>query len=351
MRVEPGHSSYLILGEEEFVPKGGTAWLSVGEVVEALVLERGRDGELLVQIGERRLWARSSIGAREGQLLTLHVDRIFPQLTLRSIGSLGGADMLLALCLKKALAHMSWDAMGRLLEAARQGIERSGIDPGNPLDVFGQERAQPWESSYWDVGRLLRASGLFLEAKLRQAALGEHGAGFIFPDLKAQLLGMARRSEPWSPAQEILQRLLDMVRGAQCLTLVGQERDGVQLPLILPPWWMPEKSWGDLRIRGKGPGKGGSAPRGWCVTLRLEMEEMGRILARLHLMGRLLRCELKASKEEVRERMEREIASLRDGLAALWPSGVHCSVGPLNENRDWAEEGFELPGGLVRMTA
>jgi hypothetical protein len=352
MRVEPGRSNNVILPEQSSGPKGGTAWLSVGEVVEALVLEKGKGGALLVEIGGRRLWASSSIAAQEGEVLTLHVDRISPQLTLRSIEPLvGTSDILLALCLKKGLAHMSWDVMGQLLEEAQQWMEQSGIDPGSPLAGSGHDRAQPWESNYWDLGRLLRASGLFLEAKLRQVAFGEPGAGPILPDLKAQLLGMAQKSEPRSCAQESFQHLLDTVRGAQCLALVGQEHEAAQLPVILPPWWMPEKSWGDLRIRREGPGRSGSAPRGWCVTLRLETEDMGRILARLHLVGGRLGCELRASRQEMLEQMEKGIASLRDRLAVIWPSGVQCSVGPLDENQDWAAQGLELPGGLVGMVA
>lgn len=326
--------------------------LSLGRVVQAIVLATTGDGRLLVEIEGQQLWARSSIKAWPGQMLTLQVQALSPELMLQSVGTFQrDYHTLLALCLKKGLSLMSWEALGGLLREAAWEMGQSGFAREPESLGFFPKDFSPSRTEHWDLRKLLLASGIFLEAKLRGIVLGKEGTGSVFPDMKVQLLRALHEVGNSSHQEGGLRRMLDMLQGAQSLALLGQERESLQWVASLPPWWMPKGSWGDLRISQWVRGKNGVLNRGWSVTLRMEMDDMGRLLLRVYLLGELLGCELKASREDVRERIREEIESLKDALGGIWPTAVECRVESLEEPLDWGEQELELPENLVGILA
>lgn len=351
MKVESPTSPALIFSPQALGSRPQSIRLGPGGVVQAVVLASSNRGRLLLQIEGQQVWARSSIQAQPGQVLTLEVQTLAPELVLRYVGPLQtDYESFLALCLKKGLSLMSWEALSRLLTGAREEMEQAGFTRPESPGVF-QESSSPVQTSHWNIKELLRASGIFLEAKLREMALGKADPGPLLPDLKADLLRALHQAARSGNGEGSLRGMLEMLVGAQSLALVGQERDSLQLVASLPPWWMPKGSWGDLRIGRWVTGKEGLPKRGWSITLRMEMEDMGRILARVYLLGGLLGCELKASKEDVRESLREEIESLKQALCGIWPTSVECGVGSLDESLDWSLQELELPESLVGLMA
>lgn len=352
MKVESFLGSSFIFSSQASGSKLQRIQLSLGQVVQALVLATGKDGEVLVEIGGRQIWARSSIQTWPGQILTLQVQALAPELVMRSISVFQpDHEALLAVCFKKGLSLMSWEALGQLMRQAQKEMDQAGlVSRPESLGLFSED-SSPAQTVHWNLEKLLRASGIFLEAKLRDIVLGKGDIGSIFPDLKADLLKAIHELGSSNHKEGSLRHILDVLQGAQCLAVLGQERDSLQLLASLPPWWMPKGSWGDLRIGQWVRSKGGVLKRGWSITLRMEMEDMGKILARVYLLGELLGCELKASREDVREMIQEEIKSLKDGLVGLWPTAVECWVGSLDESLDWSEQELELPESLVGVMA
>lgn len=352
MKVESLTSPGLILSAQPLGPKAERIQLSLGRVVQALVLEIRSDGRVLVEIEGQQLWARSTVQAGPGQLLNLQVQALVPELVFRALGAFErDHQAFLALCLKKGLYFMSWEALGGLLRQAQEEMEQTGINWRAESSGLFPEEFSPSRTEHWDLGKLLRASGLFLEAKLKEAVLGKADATAVFPDLKADLLRALHQASSTSSRGGSLHRMLDMLQGAQSLALLGKEQESLQLVASLPPWWMPKGSWGDLSISQWVRGKDGIPKRGWSMTLRMELEDMGKILARVYILGELLGCELKASREDVRERILEEISSLKDGLGGIWPAFVECSIGALDESSDWSEPELQLPESLLGVTA
>ncbi len=351
MKVESSTSPSLILSAQALGPRPQSIQLDLGRVVQAVVLAGANHGRLLVEIEGRQVWARSSIQAQPGQVLTLEVQALAPELVLRYMGPLQtDHEALLAVCLKKGLSLMSWEALGRLLRGAREEMEQAGFARPESLRLF-PDGSSPARTSYWNLKELLRASGVFLEAKLREMALGKGDTGPLLPDLKADVLRALHQAARSGNEEGSLRGMLEMLTAAQSLALLGQERDSLQLVASLPPWWMPKGSWGDLRIGRWVTGKEGIPKRGWSITLRMEMEDMGRILARVYFIGGLLGCELKASREDVRERLLEDVESLKQALWGIWPTSVECRVSSLDESLDWSWQELELPESLVGLTA
>ncbi len=352
MRVESTQAPGPVLAAR--VSGGRTQGLQlwVGRMVQAIVLARGSDGRFLVKIEGQEIWAKSSVEVRPGQILSLQVQTLRPELVLRCVGaSQTDYQSLWAACLKKGLSFMSWEMLASTLMETQEEMERagSGMKAGIAKAVFGD--LPPWESGHWDLGRLIRASGIFLEAKLRDLVLGKAEKGSILPDLKADLLMAMDSLKDSGLMQGGLGRMLDLLQAAQCLCLLGQEHESPQMVLILPPWWMPPKSWGDMRIGRWVRNKEGIIKRGWSITLRLEMEDMGRILARIYLLGSLLGCQLKVSREDLRVRLQTQMDSLVEGLRGIWPSKVECTLETLEDSREWCEQDLELPEHLLGVVA
>ncbi len=351
MKVEGSIGPALILSAQALGSRPQSIHLGLGRVVQAVVLATTKHGRVLVEIEGQQVWARSSIAVQPGQVLSLEVQALAPELVLRCMGPLQtDYEALLAACLKKGLSLMSWEALGRLLTGAQEEMEQAGFARPESSWLF-PEGSSPAQASHWNLRELLRASGIFLEAKLREMALGRADTGPFPPDLKADLLKAFHQAGGSGSQEGSLRGMLDMLTAAQSLALLGQERDSLQVVASLPPWWMPKGSLGDLRIGRWVTVKDGIPKRGWSITLRMEMEELGRILGRVYLLGELLGCELKASREDVRERLQEEIESLKGALGGIWPTSVECRVGSLDESLDWSQQELELPESLVGLTA
>lgn len=321
--------------------------LSEGQVVEALVLEEGPGGRFLVDLGGWRTWARCTVALETGQRVRLLVAQLGPEIMLRVVGSeeISGWGVLAAR-LRLALPWMTWEALGELLDHAMKELGRAERawqgDPKIPYELVVA-------AHHLDLRWMLRASGLLLEAKLGRMALGENQP--LWPDLKGRLLQLLTRGEDRGGAAGPWKYLVHLIEGSQAISSMARDRGELQILLPIPPWWMPRGSWGELRLRGD-PFQGGKARRNrWFLTLRLELEDLGRIMARLYLGERALRCELWASDSRMRVLMEEELAGLQARLLKLGLSRVDCAVGLLEEEQQWEEMMSEVPGCLMGIVA
>lgn len=318
-----------------------------GKVLEARVLEKGADGRLLVRFEGCLAWARSTVCLEPGQNVKLVVVQVAPEITLRLLeaGHPKGLDIL-AGCARRGLPWMGWEEMGKLLEDVLKQLGDAGslleADGGSAVEFMISERHR-------DPSWILRASGLFLEAKLARACLGQETG--IWPDLKARVLQLAGSGQDGRFTVGPWKNLLHMVEGIQAMASLAQQGGHWEITVPLVPWWMPGGSWGDLRVKREGSGPGQRQKGGWAMILRLELNELGRLMARLRLQAEALACDFWASDPRMRELLLGGLPSLEERLRGLGLVQVRCSVSALEEHRQWEQEISPIPLSLVRVLA
>ena len=61
--------------------------LTLGQQITATVMKINAEGQLLLELGSQRFWARSELPLTEGQEITLKVNKLGPTIELRLIDS------------------------------------------------------------------------------------------------------------------------------------------------------------------------------------------------------------------------------------------------------------------------
>ena len=334
--------------------------LSVGQTVEARVLERLEDGRFIIRIGSSHLTAEAEPTLKPGQAMTLRVDSLSPRVLLsvapppeervtaeqlRVFRSNPGALTQSLAELAEIVGGMRGADFSRL--AGRDSV--AVLLDALSSTMLGREQIDRGFS----LRDAVRALGLHLEGDLRKA-LESPGSNPVPSQagLKASLMKVLEEFQAKLQSAEIqpadakvireltpaLESAVRAIESQQVLNVHFQQTEGkllLQVPLILSG--LTGKA--DIFIRDEewSPGKGGQK-EDFRVVFALEMDVLGDVMAQAHF---------RAKEATVRIYYEREtVATFISGLLPelekqLVEAGYHVAklVASANSNvREAMEE-------------
>ncbi len=301
--------------------------LSVGETVEAAIVRQLGTGRFVVQLKNALIPARSDLAFRPGDRVSVAVDRLQPEVLLRITGgSAGGSRGIMdffpgSRIGATSLLNFFVDASNILKTPAE-----AALLPGSesrPLDtllalvrslvVSGNTFGDPLF-----IRNYILNLGLLYEKILhrgQKAKEGAAGADRSRGSLKGLLLEMA--GEPGLPddgptkggdgtktGRSALSGMVDSGLGAieseQWLNLFLQETEGryvLSIPFLMDGRILMQ----NLEIRFDEDGQGaGEAERPFHVTLYLDLDILGRLIAHVEMRGDRVGCALRFEEEEGR---------------------------------------------------
>jgi hypothetical protein len=302
--------------------------LSVGQTVEARVLERLEDGRFIIRIGSSHLTAEAEPTLRPGQAMMLRVDSLNPRVLLsvapppeeritaehlRVFRSNPGALTQSLVELAEIVGGMRGADFSRLAGRDNLAVLLDALSSA----MLGREQIERGFS----LRDAVRSLGLQLEGDLRKA-LESPGSNPVPSQavLKASLMKVLEEFQAKLQSAEIntadaktiqelapaLERTVRAIEGQQVLNVHFQQTEGkllIQIPLILPGLlgkadiFIRDEEW----RRGKGEKK-----EAFQVVFALEMDALGDVIAQAHF---------RAKEATVRICCEREpVASFVSGL-------------------------------------
>jgi hypothetical protein len=302
--------------------------LSVGQTVEARVMERLEDGRFIIRIGSSHLTAEAEPTLRPGQAMMLRVDSLNPRVLLsvapppeeritaehlRVFRSNPGALTQSLAELTEILGGMRGADFSRLAGRDNLAVLLGALSSA----MLGREQIEKGFS----LRDAIRSLGLQLEGDLRKA-LENPGSNPVPSQagLKASLMKVLEEFQAKLQSAEIntadakaigeltpaLERTVRAIEGQQVLNVHFQQTEGkllIQVPLILPG--LLGKA--DIFIRDEewSPDKG-EKKEAFQVVFALEMDALGDVMAQAHF---------RAKEATVRICCEREpVASFVSGL-------------------------------------
>jgi hypothetical protein len=302
--------------------------LSVGQTVEARVMERLEDGRFIIRIGSSHLTAEAEPTLRPGQAMMLRVDSLNPRVLLSVVPPPEERITAEHLRVFRSNPGALTQSLAELAEivGGNRGADFSRLAGRDNLAVLldalssamlGREQIERGFS----LRDAVRSLGLQLEGDLRKA-LESPGSNPVPSQagLKASLMKVLEEFQAKLQSAEIqpadakaireiapaLERTARAIESQQVLNVHFQQTEGkllIQIPLILTGLlgkadiFIRDEEW----RRGKGEQK-----EAFQVVFALEMDALGDVMAQAHF---------RAKEATVRICCEREpIASFVSGL-------------------------------------
>ncbi len=348
--------------------------LSVGERVEAMVLEVREGGLLLLDLGDTRVLAETKQPLGEGARFAARVVRNSPQIVLQVLaddqpgvqgrlpeslsifrsrpGLLGDMFRQLSALVESMAETLPADRFP-LVAAERNSLQGllsslifsgSGKQASDGVDESPAKQAAPADGDRNPDARLAEGNapvktspGTLRESLLRLAEAAERELA----TMDAGAPGRKDLEQAASTARSALETL-DVHRDVNILS----RREGgpfvVQVPAAFP---------GGIRVQdlfiypeGGRDGEDGSAEESFRVVLCLNMEALGDILVDARLSGGRMSGALRCGTEEVRQFLQSGMDELKERLAAAgFPdAGIVC-LADHDINRTILERRLSLP--------
>jgi hypothetical protein len=295
--------------------------LSVGQTVEARVLERLEDGRFIIRIGSSHLTAEAEPTLKPGQAMTLRVDSLSPRVLLsvvpppeeritaeqlRVFRSNPGALTQSLVELAEIVGGMRGADFSRLAGRDSVAVLLDALSSA----MLGREQIDRGFS----LRDAVRALGLHLEGDLRKA-LESPGSNPVPSQagLKASLMKVLEEFQAKLQSAEIqpadakaireftpaLESAVRAIESQQVLNVHFQQTEGkllLQVPLILPS--LMGKA--DIFIRDEEwrPGEG-EKKEAFRVVFALEMDALGDVMAQAHFRAKEATVRICCEKEPV----------------------------------------------------
>ena len=312
----------------------------VGQVINALVVDRMPSGNVLLNAGGREFVTPLDLPVQPGTRLQLEVQQVTPQLVLRLLAGseksgLPSATESLYRPTQPGSGLAGTTSLGggitaaNLLSAlAAQPNLRALVNQSPLLSALtGALSSQILQSSTLSAGLLSQAvaqSGLFIEANLLAGR-----SGSLRTNTKTQLIQLQRGIAEIAgnnlgvEARAALSNLSDLTNAAlanlnqQQLISMPQDNAGQRWAFNLPLEWAG--SFVDLAmtiehdVYEDDPEDGGGRDE-WRVHLNLELPEVGKLQALVTLSGSDVSVAFKSDSDAVRRVFESSFGELRDRM-------------------------------------
>ena len=343
----------------------------VGQVINALVVDRMPSGSMLLNAGGREFVTPLDLPVQPGTRLQLEVQQVTPQLVLRLLagseksGSLPGAESL-ARPMQSGNGPAGSMSLGgsttaaSVLSAVATQPNLKALVNQSPVlsTLISALSSQALQSSMLSAGLLSQAvaqSGLFTEANLLAGR-----SGSLRTNTKTQLIQLQRGiseivgANLGIEARAALNNLSDLTNAAlanlnqQQLISMPQENAGQRWAFNLPLEWagsVIDLAMTIERDIEKDEPEGGEAKDEWRVLLNLELPEVGKLQSLVTLSGSNISVAFTSDSEAVRRLFESSFGDLRDRMIVsdfrVGELVVRNGVQP-NQAADNPSGGFEV---------
>ena len=343
----------------------------VGQVINALVVDRMPSGNVLLNAGGREFVTPLDLPVQPGTRLQLEVQQVTPQLVLRLLtgseksSSLPGAESL-SRSAQPGNGPAAATSLGGSTTAASvlsavvtQPTLKALVNQSPVLaSLITSLSSQALQSGTLSAGLLSQAvaqSGLFTEANL----LAGRG-GSLRTNTKTQLIQLQRGIADITvtnlgvEARAALSNLSDLTNAAlanlnhQQLISMPQENAGQRWAFNLPLEWAGSVT--DLAMtiehdRENDDPEGGEVQGEWRVHLSLELPEVGELQSLVTLSGSNISVSFISHSESVRRVFESSFGELRDRMIVsdfrVRELAVREGV-QANQTADIPSSGFEV---------
>ena len=343
----------------------------VGQVINALVVDRMPSGNLLLNAGGREFVTPMDLPVQPGTRLQLEVQQVTPQLILKLVPA---SEKASAQTLSKALdissslprgvdssvnSGRSTTTIAMLLSTfvSQPGL-RSIVGQSPALaSVISSLTGQALQPSTLSAGALAQAvtqSGLFAEANLLAGRATTNNA-----NSKSQLIQLQRSaielmgtSGLRPDARAALSNLSDLTNAAlanlnqQQLISMPQENGGQRWAFSLPLEWGGSFSDLQMTIERDAPDESSDYDQpSWKIHLSLELPEIGKLTAILMLIGSEISVVFKSNSPSVRGAFENSLAELKDRMIVNdFRVRELCTmeIDPVKPTEERPSEGFEV---------
>jgi hypothetical protein len=295
--------------------------LSVGQTVEARVLERLGDGRFVINVGESHLTAEAESALQPGRTMTLRVDSLSPRVLLSVVSPPEEritAEFLRVFRSNPGALAESLGELGRILDGSRAseltrlvgGDNLTAIRDGLGSAALGREQLERGFS----LRSAIRSLGLMLESDLK-AALENPRADpassaanlktalmRALEEMRANLESAGLDSADRKAMREVipvLERAVRSIESQQVLNVYFHETEGkilVQVPVLLPG--LMGKA--NIFIHGEEGQSGGEKRKdAFRVVFALEMDALGDVIAQATFRGKTLSCQIRCGDESM----------------------------------------------------
>jgi hypothetical protein len=295
--------------------------LSVGQTVEARVLDRLGDGRFVINVGESHFTAEAESALQPGQTMTLRVDSLSPRVLLSVVSPPEEritAEFLRVFRSNPGALAESLGELGRILGDSRAseltrlvgGDNLKAILDGLGSAALGREQLERGFS----LRSAIRSLGLMLESDLRAALENpDVDPASSAANLKTALMRALEEmranleSAGLDPADRkamrevipVLERAVRSIESQQVLNVYFQETEGkilVQVPVLLPG--IMGKA--NIFIHGEEGQAGGEKRKdAFRVVFALEMDALGDVIAQATFRGKTLSCHIRCGDESM----------------------------------------------------
>lgn len=310
---------------------------SVGQTVEARVMERLGDGRFVITVGNRSFTAEAESALQPGQAMTLRVDSLSPMISMSILSSPEEritAEYLRVFRSNPGALAESLDELEGMLGGPRASDLSRLVGRDNLkaiLDALGSAALgrEKMEQGF-SFRDAIRSLGLMLESELK-AALEKPGADpassaanlktalmKALEEMQAKLESAGLNAADVKAMREltpVLERAVRSIESQQILNVHFQESEGkfvLQLPLHLPGLMGKANIFIHGEERQGGSRKTKDAFR---VMLALEMDALGEVIAQAVFRGKSLSCRIHCGEESTAAFIDSLLPDLKNQLS------------------------------------
>ncbi len=355
--------------------------LALGREITARVLKIETDGQLLLSVGERKLYAKTQLLLQEGEEIRLKVSQPGPPLELQLLGERVEPAMK---NLQMAALLMAWGQRTGTATAADPALFLRGLEQllrnqnGSMQEIHLQQLQRlllpimvgPNSVELQDqLKALLENSGVFFEAKLRTLLetlqkTPDQALRQLSADLKALLGQVEKALQNFRPETEALNReLIAQQKLAISQQLLEQQtevacqwlKDGsfvAQFPLLFDS----QSTQARIRFFNKSGNSVRRDPKApYSIDIFLELPRLGKLEAWAQWLEQQIEVRLYVENSETRDQLETQLAKLAEGLEKAGFTGVDLEVvvDPIRLFRNGPKEVEVIlrEGSLLNLTA
>lgn len=363
----------LLLSDKSPSAAGRLPPLSVGEIVRGQVVDSRGTGPVIISVKERLMGAHSNHSLRQGETLTLLVQRLHPQVLFRLLGDVGSRNHLLTHHLNqyrldpRALLKVFTEAETVLRGEGLQSMVRSlGKIDADLLVSFLRALVVTRESldRGFHFREYLERFGFLMEHQLAQSLKRKWGqdraARSAGENLKAFLLAAEDKLKASGEKNQALARYVgSSIKAVETSQVVNSMlREQEQALLFHIPLFLADRvDLADVFIRfgDDEADKGESGGKQATVHFFFDLDSLGPLTVEAGMASGRIGCIITCERPDSAVFMESFTGELKENLEIMGFSvdGISCSVGPARRIADEIREAMETlaPAEAINVKA